>query len=183
MNSDDRERIERALIRRLDNVNGWLKFAETKNAGLLAFSGAILVAIAGYVGSADDIPARIELVLIIAAGTLMATAVVALASFLPILNPSRARAGMAPDPQDNLEYFGHLLKHDAKTLTEEIARLYAASDPSLAGKDKLLTDTAHQIIVNSRIAHQKFNLFSWGLYIVSAGVLVAAVALGIREVV
>ncbi len=182
MNVEDRERVERALIRRLNNVNDWLKFAETKNAGLLAFSGAVLVAIAGYVGSEDDIPERISLVLVIAAGALMAAAIIALASFLPILNPRKPRSRAAPHTEDNLEYFGHLLKHSAKTLTEEIARLYAAADPTLASKDKLLTDIAHQIIVNSRIAHQKFSFFSWGLYVIAGGILVVAVALGVREV-
>ena len=170
---------ETRLLDLLKLVNDWLKFAEAKNVGIVGLASGglsvLLVAVgllreAGFTGLSAG--------LVVAGALLLAASLlVGVWSFFPATAlPDWMRAHLdAPDPDDNLYFFGHVAKYDPATLAVAIATRYdRVPEPVL---HEVHTDLAAQLIVNARIAMQKLRLFRWSVFCFGAGVLVSGVAL------
>jgi hypothetical protein len=166
------------LMTILPLVNDWLKFAEAKNAILLAFSGAGITATITYLSAASNIPKSVEAGFLITTFLLCLCSFICSISFLPKTDLERilwkrSRPGRnfadRPTDNDNFYFFAHLYKYQETELIDAINRLY------LKGRIKDLrnkeyTDLANQIIVNSEIAYLKFNIFSKALYFLIASI-------------
>jgi hypothetical protein len=162
-------------------VNDWLKYAETKNAFILAFSGAGLTATITYLSAASsNNPSKSLLVgMIVATCFLCLTSLISAMSFLPKTNleyivwrrsrPSNKPKNL-PHNTDNLYYFGHLFKYQPEELTEALNRVYFDNKVSNQNKKEYL-HLANQIITNSEIALLKLKLFTVSLWSLIAAIL------------
>jgi hypothetical protein len=152
------------------NVNEWLKFAEAKNAVLLAFSGTAVTATLTVLATAQGIPNSLRLGLLISTCLLEICALLCALSFVPKTNLERLlwlknkpSGKFQPKSTDNLYYFGDLQKYEAIELLETLNRHYC-NNLAVTPYGKECCDLAVQITINSRIASLKFQMFSYSLY-------------------
>jgi hypothetical protein len=151
--------VEQRLLSILGMVNDWLKFAETKNAGLVGLGSAGAAVLASFLASADDRVLTVGLG--IAAVTVSISVLVGLASFFPRTSVGRhlTREVERPAAGDNLYFYGHLAKYAPPALVEAIARDYAQTGYTDVVHVRSREDLAAQIIINSRITLTKLHFF------------------------
>ncbi len=167
------DEVEQRLLSILAMVNDWLKFAETKNAGLVGLGSAAAAVILSFLGSTDD---AVFLVGLGTAAVLMALSVlVGLASFFPRTSLARrlTREIGHPGECDNLYFYAHLARYSPSALVEAIARDYAQTGYSDVVHARSRTDLAAQIIVNSRITLAKLELFGFAVWLFAASAITA----------
>ncbi|AFZ60228.1 hypothetical protein H6G54_08365 [Anabaena cylindrica FACHB-243] len=172
------------LLKILEIVIDWLKFAEAKNAVLLAFSGAGVTAIITYISAASNIPKSLILSLPASTFILSISSLVCLFSFLPKTNlehivwmqgkPSKNFKTLQNNT-DNLYYYGHLMKYKNIELLDAMNQLYCDNKISQPYKKEYL-DIATQIIINSEIAFLKFRFFTFSLWILIFSILIIPVS-------
>lgn len=165
--------LECKLITLLEMVNGWLKFAEAKNAGLIALSGAGIAAILNLLSSSSNVSVAWMIGLFAGVALLCVGCLISLISFLPKTNVTGVLAPDKGEPTDtdNLYFFGHLCKYTPEQMIESITRLYFPNSNQVTFLNKNHHDIAAQVIVNSRITSYKLRLFSIATFFVFAGVL------------
>lgn len=166
------------LFSLFQNVNDWLKFAEAKNAVLLAFSGAGMTATLTVLVSAQNLPNSLRWGLIFATILLCVCAFLCTISFLPKTNlekilriRGRSFQSEQPKPEDNLYFFGHLKKYKAQELLTELNRSYLSNNPVSQPYSKEAQDLAVQVIINSGVAFIKFRIFTYAVYVLAAAIL------------
>jgi hypothetical protein len=160
------------------NVNEWLKFAETKNAVLLAFSGTGMAAIFTLLSTVQNLPNSLRIGLLISTFLLCSCSLICALSFLPKINLDRMLwvtgnrfQAMAPQAGDNLYYYGHLKKYNAQTLSNAINTSYLNGGIAQPyGKES--QDLATQITINAEIAFRKYRYFTCAAYCLSASIIV-----------
>jgi hypothetical protein len=173
------------LISIFQIVNEWLKFAETKNAVLLAFSGAGVTAIITYLSTAVNLLNSFRIGLIISIVLLCASSLICSLSFLPKTDinyfvwlrtkPSR-KFKLLPKDSDNFYFFNDLKKYQPIDLLDSINRLYFQNQIHTPyGKEDL--DIAHQITINSEITSRKFSFFRFALWLLIFSILAIPISL------
>jgi hypothetical protein len=169
---EQREALNDALSATLSRTIDFLKFAETKNAALLTFASAWLLALINLLSS-DRIAHHGPRTAIAASLFLFAlAALVALCSFLPKLKLSALHGD--PERQRSLLYFGDISEFDAATYASRFSERYAG-DPEKVISDDYLKDLAVQVSANSSITLRKFILFNIGAALVMAAILILTV--------
>jgi hypothetical protein len=156
---EQREALEKALPGTLSRTVDFLKFAETKNAALLTFASAWLLALANVLASDRALSPPIRVAVAVSLFFFASAALVALYSFLPKLklnvfhrDPSRAKS---------LLYFGDVAEFEATAYSKRIRERYAA-DPKQTISDEYLDDLAVQVLATSQITLRKFQIFNVG---------------------
>jgi hypothetical protein len=173
------------LISIFQIVNDWLRFAEAKNAVLLAFSGAGVTAIVTYISTATNILNPFRTGLIFAIFLLCISSLICSFSFLPRTDiehftwlrtkPSRKSKSLLKDT-DNFYSFNDLKRYEPMDLLESLNRLYFQNQiPKPYIKEDL--DIAHQITINSEIASIKFSFFTFALWLLIISILAILVSL------
>lgn len=157
----------------LESVNDWLKFAEAKNAVVVAASGFALWASLRLILS-DETGGYVSAYFGILSVFLLGGFVTTLLSFLPILNyrwvvPTRGKLA-----NHNLLYFGHLATLSKKQLLEAYIR---ATESNEAAVQELHGMYAEQVIINSRIALAKYAMFEFAIKVLLLGVLTPLIAI------
>jgi prepilin-type processing-associated H-X9-DG protein len=154
-------------------VDGHVKFAETKNAALLAADAAIVIALVQLLNGDSQLagPLRIYLFLVAIAGTL--SAIVALLSLLPTMKIPWIRRAKRRDEKGNLLFYGDIQGYDRRSYCEALAA--ACNYPQTSFSDFELS-YAEQIITNGRIASRKFTYFKIAIWMLLVGVLTPIVA-------
>lgn len=148
----------------LELVNNWLKFAEAKNAVIMAIAGtAIFNLIKLLITTELHIIADIYIVQLVICLTF--SFLIALSSFVPITNYLFILPKDKTSESDNLLFFGHLAKY---TKDDLIAKFNETEDTETNTKYRGMY--IEQIIINSRIAMSKYyffnlavTLFFWGI--------------------
>lgn len=162
--TDDLSKLENKLTYIFSNVNEWLKFAEVKNAGLIAFLIAAVSGLLGFIASFQQLNQSLKVGMIFCVILLVTSCLISLSSFLPKVNRIEItflhRIGEILEG-DNLLFFGDLAKYDAETLLSKIAKDYFSIN--LTKFSKIHTDIAEQIIINSKITNAKFQIFKIAL--------------------
>ena len=166
-------------------VNDWLKFAEAKNAVLLAFSGTGITVIVTYLSAASNVLNSLQQGSLISMSLLCISALISSLSFLPktdlerivwlISKPSR-RSKLGLKDSDNFYFFNDLKKYQPVELLSSMNRLYFDDQVELPYKKEDL-DLASQIIVNSEIASIKFKFFTASLSILILSFFVTPISL------
>ncbi|MBU0538464.1 MAG: hypothetical protein KKF24_08580 [Gammaproteobacteria bacterium] len=155
----------------LENVNGWLKFAEAKNAVLVTTSGVALWAGARLLVS-DEIGCYLQAYLCFLIVFLGAALITGLLSFLPVLSYSI----IVPKPyavdNENLLYFGYL---STLSKNELVKKFLDALDAPDTEQNAFHPMYAEQIIINSRVALAKYALFERGVNLIILGALTPVV--------
>lgn len=155
LNEINMDNVKEDLKEIFKNVNDWLKFAEAKNAGVLAFSsGLIFIFLKLQINETN-------LFLLITYYGLITTSILAIIlifiSLSPILNNlfnsnDRIKAG----GNKNLYFFGHLMTFNT---SEEFLKYLYYKNGSKYHKNEFEEDLANQIITNSRITDRKYKIF------------------------
>jgi hypothetical protein len=163
--------MEERLSHILTLTNDWLKFAETKNTGLLVFTGALSLGVLQRVN--EHVAPHVRYIAAIGLVLLAGAALCALASFNPYLKPGKLKAPAPPADDDNMIFFGHTAKYTPK---EYLKRIAALSPPANDENSGIQEHYAHQIITNARIALRKYAWFSRGVITATAAIAALATA-------
>jgi Family of unknown function (DUF5706) len=156
---------EKILISNLQRAIDFLKFAEAKNAALLALASAWVVAIINLECSGKAIPdplatsVSVTLLLSLSAGLL------AMLSFLPKLHLPGFMGGKRAGPHPaNLLYFGDVGSLTIKALEQNLQARYFPDGKGF--KPEYIHDLIVQISVNSEITLRKMRLFRSGMMLI-----------------
>lgn len=166
--SEQREALEKALPSTLSRTIDFLKFAETKNAALLTFASAWLLALVNLLASDRALSHSIRISFAVSLLFFALAALVALCSFLPKVKLNAFDRD--PDRERSLLYFGDVAEYEAATYVQRFRQRYAA-DPKQTVSDEYLDDLAIQVFANSKITLRKFTIFNWGVGLVMFALL------------
>jgi hypothetical protein len=166
-----KEAYEKILVSNLQRALDFLKFAEAKNAALLAIASAWVVAIINLECSDKKIPGCLSVSILIALVLSLAAGFLAMLSFMPKLNlPSFLGGHRAGPHPKNLLYYGDIASLPIKTLEQDLQDRYL---PNAKGfKDEYIHDLVVQLSVNSDITLRKMRLFRWGMGLILVAALV-----------
>jgi hypothetical protein len=175
--NDQQDAYEKALVTSLARVIDLVKFAEAKNAGLLAFAAACTVAIANILAKANELPTAYKHALPFSAALFLISALIALYSILPKADLAKFFKGEHRAARElNLVFYGDISKMDIIDYPQRVRDRYFPADKHSV-TDRYLSDLSCQIHVNSTIATRKYALFKTGAWfsLVSMSVLVLPV--------
>lgn len=171
----DGSRNEEKLQKIFTNVNDWLKFAEAKNAALLALTGAATLSILNL----DSTKVSCSLFCYLTHVTLPLlgiTIIIVLASFIAHTKPFFvSKKSQNQLPEDNLLFFGDVSKYKAE---EYLQALYdkGSLDKNAEIIRSIELEYAQQIVYNSKIAATKYKLFNTALLLLFSAILTPVVA-------
>ncbi|AFY44687.1 DUF5706 domain-containing protein [Nostoc sp. PCC 7107] len=173
------DEVTSKLLIIFQNVNEWLRFAEAKNAILLAFSGAGVTATITLLATVEKLPNSLRIGLLLTTSLLCISALICSLSFIPKTNlerllwlqtmPMRNSTSAIRDT-DNLYFFGDLQKYDSQGLLKALNKYYF--DNNMKTFKKEYKDIASQITINARITFLKFRIFTYAVYILIFSILV-----------
>lgn len=157
----------------LDSVNNWLKFAEAKNAVVVAASGFALWASIRIVLSSEA-NLYVNAYFGILSAFLLGGFVTALLSFMPVLD----YRWIVPVPRKasnkNLLYFGYLATLSKKQVIEGYIKATKSIETDVHDIHDMY---AEQIIINSRISLAKYAMFEFSIKVILFGVLTPLIAI------
>jgi hypothetical protein len=165
---EQREALEKVLPGTLSRTVDFLKYAETKNAALLTFSSAWLLALANVLASDRVLPHSIRVSVAVSLLFFALAALVALYSFLPKVKLNVFHRD--PNRERSLLYFGDVAEFEATAYVQRIGQRYAA-DPQQTVSDHYLDDLAIQVFAISQITVRKFAIFNWAAGLVMLALL------------
>lgn len=174
--NDQQEAYEKLLSNLLQRILDNQKFAETKNAALLTFCSAWILAAIAQTMHATSLPDSFDKVILIALPFFVAGALVAVVSFLPSLNLFKLSDGTAPR---SLLFFGHIAGMTTAAFSADIRKQYFPPE-SHSATDEYLKALEAQIHANSGITNRKHVLFRWGAGVTVVGVIILAMPLILR---
>lgn len=150
----------------------WLKFAETKNAAIIAFNGSVLLAIVGFSPTIFNFHGCYQLAFLS----------LFVGNFLSLFFALWAvRSRISPDTKgnktyqgtDNLFFFADIYNFKEEEYLKALKDKYEIAD--IDPTKPLFLSMAKQIIVNAGIANIKFNCFWWAWFFTSLGILLSAI--------
>lgn len=153
------EAYDKLLTALLGRVVDMLRFAEAKNAALLAFASAWIVGIVNMLSSGRPLPPGYHGVCLTALPLFIVAATVAIASLLPKLQTSTYTG----DPKGhfrNLLFFGDIAGITVDGFKDDIRAAYRQTGD--APTAAYLSDLEVQISINSKITRRKHRMFNFG---------------------
>ncbi|MDZ8088462.1 MAG: hypothetical protein RMY16_23300 [Nostoc sp. DedQUE12b] len=174
------DEVSHKLLVIFQNVNEWLRFAEAKNAVLLAFAGAGITATITLLATAQNLPKSLRFGLLSTTSLLCICALLCSLSFLPKTNLERLlwlqikpiiNSTIQSKDTDNFYYFGHLYKYRPTQLLDMLNTHYFEEKLNIPYK-KEYEDIASQITVNAKITLLKLKVFTYAIYILIASIIV-----------
>jgi len=168
MASDPQDAYVQMLTANLQRALDFLKFAEAKNAALLALASAWIAATLNLECSGKALPSGFTISIPIALLCALCAGIPAMISLLPRLHlPSFLGGKRAWPHPPNLLYFGDISALPIKTLEKDMAARYLTAGRGY--RDEYIHDLTVQLSVNSEIAMRKMRLFNWGMRFILAG--------------
>lgn len=166
---EQQEAFEKLLGSNLARVFDLVRFAETKNAALLTFASAWIIAMLNLMSSGRTLPPGFAQAMLGALPLFALTAFVCVLSFLPKIDISRHDP--AATAQKNLLFFLDIASLPLPAY-EAAARARYWPEPGNAASEAYLGDLAREVAVNARIVARKFRLFNLGARIVCCALAV-----------
>lgn len=177
--------ITEKLLSILHLINDWLKFAEAKNALLLAFCGAAITAIVTYLSAAPNISSEpLRIGLLFSLFLLCICSVICSLSLLPKTDreyliwwkkkPSKKFKNLQQET-DNLYFYDEIRKYSSTDLLDSMNKLYFDNKLQPPYKKEDL-DIADQIVINSQIASAKFAFFRVALWFLIGSIFVVFIS-------
>lgn len=154
--------MEHRLHSTLELVNQWLRFAETKNAALLAANSAIVFGIVNSSDHLGGLPPWVKVYVWVGVGMIALSAAFSLLSFVPRTRLPWISSTRRPSPDDNLIFYGDIAGYDSRTYLEALHSQAGFEDTELS---QVEFDLAEQIIINSTISLTKYRLFAIGVWL------------------
>ncbi|MQX70033.1 Pycsar system effector family protein [Sinorhizobium meliloti] len=171
MKNDQQEAYERVLTSTLGRVIDFLKFAEAKNAALLTFASAWILASVNLLNGSNGLSAVWRIGFTFALPVFVGAAILALCSFLPKTLLSQFYKD--PEQTKALLYFGDAATFEPAAYRERIRERYFPPEGESATRN-YLDDLSVQITVNSQITTSKLKLFNTGALFVLLALLILA---------
>lgn len=158
-----------------ENINGWLKFAESKNAGLLVFNSGVSLAIVRLIDSEVYESRILTWYLIFCIFLFVASATICLLSFVPkIAIPSIFVSKIADVKEINLLFFGDIGRCSPEQYMEALVSQKMIK--RCESQDIFLKSLTNQIVVNSSITNTKFSYHRVAIWLTVAGVVTPFIA-------
>lgn len=171
MTSDPQDSYVQMLTANLQRALDFLKFAEAKNAGLLALASAWIGVTLNLECSGKALPIGFTISIPIALLCAICAGAVAMVSLLPRLHLPSFLGGKRAGPHPpNLLYFGDISALPIKTLEQDMLARYHATGQGY--RDEYIHDLTVQLSVNSEITMHKMRLFNWGMRLILVGGMV-----------
>ncbi|WP_132908655.1 Pycsar system effector family protein [Sphingomonas sp. BK235] len=161
---------EKTLSDNLSRVNDWLKFAETKNAALLTFSSAWLLATCSL-WSNDKAPHYLKIGSLSVVPLIIGAAICAILSLLPSGQIKIAGDTATGLTTRNLLFHGNIAKLDRGTARTSFATRYGVSKLDEISSN-LIDDLVTQLVETSLITVRKLNLFARGAKFILAAFII-----------
>ena len=162
-----------------DNVNNWLKYAETKSATLLAANGVMTFGIVRILTSWNVESLLLTIYLVFVVALLLLSMTILLVSFSPSLDiPWLFKLKDPNNKKDNLLYFEHISKYTPQVYLDSLASAVSAEGN---GTNDYELMQAKQIIANSVIARRKFAIFNIAIWITISAVITPIFAWLIKD--
>jgi len=160
----------------LSNVNEWLKFAEAKNAALLAANSAVVIGALRLADGKVFLFPLAEYYFHFSIAMVSLGGLICLLSFMPRLDiPWLLPTALSRD-KDNLVFYGHISGYDPPAY---VKALHHQSGNVVKTVDPFEEDLAEQAIINSRIALKKYHLFNIALWLDVTAVLTPLISIPI----
>lgn len=150
------------------NVNEWLKHAETKCATLLAANGLAIFGLVRLGVAWQEMPTSAFVYGLIAVTLLLASMVSLMVSFSPSLQMPWLFKKNSPDATDNLIFFSHIAKYTPKRYCESLSKSLNKTEDKITDFEIQL---ANQIIANSVIADRKYAFFRFSIWITISAII------------
>lgn len=131
----------------LNRTDDWLKFAENKNALLLATNSGL------FFGLLKLYTDEKTVVYLLPLGVIILSSIICSLSFIPKIKVSGFYSNNSKNEKDNLLYFGDISKYTPVEYLEMLSLEI----------NQLNNYYANQIVVNSQIALTKFTLFNYAI--------------------
>ncbi|ODS34918.1 hypothetical protein BEH94_02490 [Candidatus Altiarchaeales archaeon WOR_SM1_SCG] len=154
--------LENKLKEISNNVNELLKFAEAKNAGLIAFNCAVALAMVSLLNG--ELSQLWKYLIIYIIGMNIISLFIVMSSLFAQTNPKNFKQKIEKD--DNLLFIGTISHMTPKTYIEKLKEKYNLESTN----ENLEIDLARQLIIISQITARKFNLFNIALCFTFAGI-------------
>jgi hypothetical protein len=154
------EGFEKALSANLARVLDLLKFAEAKNAALLAFASAWILGLVNLLSSGKALPCGYTTAGLLALPLFVAAALISIASLLPKLDTGTF-TGEPKGHTPNLLFFGDIADQTVEGFKIDVRARHRPTDGHAVAIGHL-DDLEVQIAINSKIARRKYRLFNWG---------------------
>ena len=163
--------MENTLWKIFENVNSWLKYAESKNAYMLTFIGVQFTALKFF-----NVQSNGWLILCLI--SLAVCFIMCAFSFFPKTVISKkiyyiAQSHEKPADTDNLLFYGHIVKYSTNLYIEKMEKRL---NGQIIG-NKYLEDLCAQIVINSGIADPKYTLFKISFWFMLIGQLFLVISL------
>lgn len=171
------EAYEKILVANLQRVVDFLKFAEAKNAALLALSSAWILTTIGLECGGHPLPGLFRFAVPLALIFVLCTSILTAISFFPKVYLPVFLGGEKAGPHPkNLLFFGDIASMTVKTFEHEIRTRYSPDKDE--HREEYLHDLTVQINVNSTITLKKMTFFKWGVaFVIAAGICLLVPAL------
>lgn len=163
--NDQQDAYDKVLTASLARVIDFVKFAEAKNAALLAFCSGWTVAIANLITKENPVPGAYGDVLPVSGSLFLIAALMALYSFIPRVKLGDFFKGEAKVSRElNLLFYGDVSEVAIDDYPARLKARYLPEEKHSA-TDKYFSDLSCQIHVNSTIASRKFGLFKMATWV------------------
>jgi hypothetical protein len=174
------EKIEKGFEDTFDkifkNINDWLKFAEQKNAGLLALNIGIIWGVSRLLEGFKITNEILYCFHVLAYGLIILSSIICIFSFLPILTNRWWLKKKEKSHDDNIFYFGDISKYNSGDYLKLIKIKYNIENYKFNGAEK---DFADQIIINSKIALDRFIFYMYSSWLTVFAIIIFVVTLSI----
>lgn len=175
--------MEERLREVFKNINDWLKFAEAKNGALIAFNAGLLFGTLRWFKGKEE---TIEIVFCLVIISIFALSLLlSLWSFFPKTKAPwhYVMSSIAEqNEKDNLIFFGDLIKYGKSDYRNYLIKLSESADENLNEFSKIEIFYADQIIVNSKIAYEKYSIFKASLIMNTIGVAILILSIFIIKI-
>lgn len=154
-------------------VVAWLHFGEAKNAALATLNSAALIGVATIYFDQEAVPKWIQLWLLAAGGFFLLSFLICIVSFMPRLTLFSHSGQGTAKKTNNVWFFGHIAHMSVDGFIQNIwEKSGFKTEPN-----GLARDLAQQIVVNSKIAARKYDMFRISLWITLSGLVTPLLAL------
>lgn len=157
--------MDKNLYNILLNINEWLKFAEAKNAALIALN---LGSIFGMISILTIEDLSLNQCLIYYSYSFLLFNLLSLSISLFSFWPQLQCSCNSIEKKDSLLFFSDIINYNEK---EYLSKLYDSYDKTEGKYGQIELDYAKQIIIISKIANQKYSLFKIALWFTLSAIL------------
>jgi len=156
-----------------ETTNSWLKYAETKNAGLVAFNAAVLVGIL-QINNGNKFLIYLSIIIFTLSIILNILSILAVLKKPLNIFLKTQTVNLEKDKDSiSIYYFSDLAKLNSNQLLDIISYKFKNED----NVNKASKDLANQIIINAKIAFQKFKIFNLSGFLIIMGLICTALSI------